>query len=50
MEILYFHQNNYVVVFTPSKCTGSIFFWIGIGYLCINNMNNHIKLLTYDLL
>ena len=42
MEILYFYQNNYMVVFTPSKCTSSIFL-NGIGYLCINNMNNQIK-------
>ena len=26
------------------------YFFNGIGYLCINNMNKHVKLLAYDLL
>ena len=45
-EILNFHQNNYrpiLVIFAPSKLNG-------VWYLCIDNMNNHIKLLTDDLL
>ena len=48
-EIWYFHKINLF----GSLCSFKMYkqyFLNGIGYLCINNINNYIKLLTYGFL